>query len=63
MTVPAQPGVRWSDITDEQLDAIAREHLNRERAAQGLPPTIDDPAVIARLNQIVTPPPAVEAAS
>lgn len=43
-------------MTDEELERLreaAREYAVRSRAEQGLPPTIDNPHVVAKIAELM----------
>lgn len=40
------------EFTPEQLERIL-EKVRRDRAAQGLPPTVEDPEVLERLGRLI----------
>jgi hypothetical protein len=52
-----------SALTPEELAAHAREATRTTRAAQGLPPGIEDPGTLATLAVIFRAPPATERAA
>jgi hypothetical protein len=45
-------------MTEAELEAEAAAWLERTRAAQGLPPTIEDEAILARVVTLALGPPA-----